>query len=116
MPKIYASDIVWTRHSELRRRERGVPRETVIDVLLHPKSIRPGKRSGTYEFSRRFSQYTVTVVVEEQESRWVIVSLWRDPPLPGTKDARQQAYYKRYKKAGFIGKFWYLFLRQIGWW
>jgi hypothetical protein len=109
--------ILWTKHVLKRLKERRLDQERVRETIAHPDKRRPGKQHRTAEYMRLDNGQTITAVVQHKEGKkLLVISAWADPPFPGTKDARHTHYYKLYKKAGFLGKFWYTFLRQIGLW
>lgn len=120
------ADVVFTNHAIERMRERGISGEWAYQTVKHPDKLFSGKEKGTTEFQKQFSQYTITAIAKKNEiGEWVTLSVWMDPPLPGTKDASRKDKYlkylrderefqKKYKKAGFWKRFILTALKQLG--
>jgi hypothetical protein len=111
----YFAGGIWTHHALERLADRKISQKMAGDTFSSPDKMTHGKEPGTTEFIKKFGDYTVTVIGKHNEkNEWIIVSVWIDPPMLGTKDYKKKEHYKRYKKAGFMGKIWWTLLRQIG--
>lgn len=118
-------EVVWTNHALDRMSGRRLPQEMAYQALRFPDNFGPGKQNGTTEFTKQFNQYQVTVIAtKNDQSAWVVVSCWVDPPFEGSIDIKKQdqwqkrkeqtkAYYKKYNKASFWGKFFLEMRRQL---
>jgi hypothetical protein len=83
--------------------------------VVCPDNAVKGKQQGTWEYTKRFGPSLVTVIATQSEKKeWLVLSNWIDPPLPGSIDIKKQEYWKQYKKAGFLGKFWLTLKKQLG--
>lgn len=110
-----AKDYILTNHAREQMVERGMKEQEVLETLQNSDSVTPGKKIGTEVFRKKFDGYTITVIGKHNEKhQWIAISTWRDPPLPGTKDARQKEAYKQYQKAGFWKKIFLAVKSQIG--
>lgn len=119
-------DIVFTTHSIERMKQRGISGEWAWQTVKHPDINVPGKEKHTTEFIKNFDAHKVTAIAKKNEvGEWVVLSVWMDPPLAGTKDfSKQKNYLKRMNKiraldkkmrtAGFWGKLWLTFRKQAG--
>ena len=108
-------DLVFTLHSQKKMSERGVKMEDAYEAFKHPTHERKGKYGDTYMFERVFPDFKLTVVARQNmKNEWVVKSVWRNPPLPGTPDARDKKQWKKYNKAGFLGQLWIQFKQQLG--
>ncbi len=119
-------DIVFTNHAIDRMKERGISGDWAWQTVKHPEKNSPGKEKHTTEFTKSFNEYTVTAIGKKNDvGEWVILSVWMDPPLKGTKDYyqrerylkgqdRNRAFDRKMEKAGFWGKMWLAFRKQAG--
>lgn len=106
---------IWTNHALDRMGQRGLSQELAGETFKHPDKSVPGKIEGTTEYVKRFGNSWVTLIVKQNDKGdYLVLSNWIDPPMPGTEDFKKREEWKRYKKAGFWGKFWKVILRQIG--
>lgn len=105
--------LIFTNHVLERMRERGITKENIWETMTTPDkqdSIKNEDRR-----SKTFQDYEVTVVFKHSDKReTIIISAWSDPPIPGTRDAKEKEWYTNYKKAGFWGKIWLTALKQAG--
>lgn len=107
--------VIWTKHALSRLNDRGLTKSLAWETYRSPDEKREGKEKGTTEFIRRVDSSIVTVIGKQNEKKeWVIISCWIDPPLAGSIDIQKREEWKIYKKAGFFGKFFYTFKRQLG--
>lgn len=108
-------NLIFTNHALERIKERKLMQQMAYDTFTAPDSVAEGKRTGTKEFRKRFEVSTVTLIATQNEkNEWVVLSVWIDPPLPGTKDFQEKERYHAYRKAGFWGKFWLTLKNQLG--
>lgn len=110
---------IWTNHALERLGQRGLSQDLASQTFNRPDKSIPGKQSGTMEYQKRFGPSLVTVIAGKTEkNEWLILSCWIDPPLPGSIDIGKKeawlSYRKQYEKAGFWGKLWLVFLKQLG--
>ncbi len=105
---------IWTRHALERIRERGFDQEAASWAFTNPDSVNPGKTKDTSEYKKRIQEKTITLIGKKNEKgEWVIISAWIEPPIQGTKDYKKREDWKKYKKAGFWGKLWYVLKKQL---
>ena len=86
-----------------------------IETFKHPNTSRKGKKRDTLENNKRYDSFTITLILKQNEkNEWIALSAWRNPPLTGTRDAKQREAWKKAQKAGFWGKMWYALKQQLG--
>lgn len=108
-------NLIFTLHAQEQLAARGVKMEDAYEAFEHPTKFSKGKYSGTTEFEREFDNFKITIVAHQnQKNEWVARSVWRNPPLPGTSDAKQKISWKKYNKSGFWGKIWHQIKQQLG--
>jgi hypothetical protein len=67
----------YEKHAEKRMRERGITREEIRKVVQRPDSTRPADRPDATVYVRKLARSrTLTVVVEERERFFRIVTAW----------------------------------------
>jgi hypothetical protein len=111
----YYNNAIWTNHALERIGQRGLTQPLVWKAFQYPDKTIPGKNPGTTEYQMKTGKSLVTVIATQNEKKqWIILSCWIDPPLPGSIDIKRNEYWKKYKKAGFWGKFWLVLRKQIG--
>lgn len=120
------NDVVFTNHSIDRMKERGITGDWVWQTVRQPDKTTPGKEKYTTEFKKRFGSHLVTAISKKNDiGEWVVLSVWMDPPLKGTKDYYDREKYlsklekgkkltKRMEHASFWEKLWLTFRKQIG--
>lgn len=109
------TDIVFTDHAIVKLKERGISKNDAFETVLHPDQNSSGKKKGTRELRKKFDEFEITAICRENNKQeWVILSVWRNPPLPGTPDAKQKTQWKKYNKAGVWDKIWFSIKQQIG--
>lgn len=109
-----SQNVIWTNHVRKRIEERGFSQDMVIQTFKNADNTYPGKE-GTTQFVKKFHNSKVTVIAKKNEhNEWIILSSWIDPPIHGTKDYKKKEAWKKYQKAGFWGKFFYILRRQMG--
>ncbi|MBI4091755.1 MAG: hypothetical protein HY427_00915 [Candidatus Levybacteria bacterium] len=105
--------MIFTLHSQDQLKNRGIKIAEAWETFKHPIRTQKG-RYGGLEFEREFEDYKITIVaVQNDKNEWIVKSVWRNPPLPNTSDARQKAVWGKYKKAGFCGKIWIQIKQQL---
>ena len=88
--------------------------EDIWKTIKYVNRTKKGKYGGT-EFEKEFEEFKITVqAVLNNKNRWVVKSAWRNPPLPGTFDAKQKSMWKKYNKSGFLGQLWIQIKQQFG--
>jgi hypothetical protein len=107
-------DLIFTLHAQDALRSRGIKIADAWHTFKHPTKTYHGKH-GEEQFEREFDDFKVTVVAAQNKSNeWVVKSVWRNPALPGTADARKKVVWKKYNKAGIWGKLWIQLKEQLG--
>lgn len=107
--------VIWTNHALERLGQRGLSQELALQTFKNADIYYEGKNPGTTEFKKRFGTSTVTLIAKKNEKgQWVVLSNWIDPPLFGTEDYKKREEWKKYKKANFWGKLFYIFKKQLG--
>lgn len=105
---------IWTNHARERLRYRHISQYNIDQTLAHPDRTFD-KKSGSQEFSKKIDDRTYTVLVKQNDrGENLIISLWVDPPFPGTRDAKKRARYHEMQKASFGRKIWLTILDQMG--
>lgn len=111
----YYKNLIWTNHAILRMRDRGLSQDMATQTFIHPDKKIKGKTYGSFEYQKYFKNSLVTLIAKQNEkNQWIVISAWIDPPLPGSRDAKEKERYRNYQKSGFWGKLWLVFRRQIG--
>lgn len=111
----FFGNVIWTNHALQRLNQRGLTQPIAFQAFSNADKSLAGKNKGTTEYQKRFGNSLVTIIATQNEkNEWLILSCWIDPPLPGSIDIKKNEFWKLYKKAGFWGKFWLIFKRQIG--
>ena len=107
-------DLIFTLHAQDQLKNRGVKMEQAWETFKHPTQTTKGRYGGV-EYQREFDGYKITVIaIQNNKNEWIAKSVWRNPPLSGTADAREKSAWGKYKKAGFWGKTWIIVKQQMG--
>lgn len=105
---------IWTDHVLERLGQRGMTQSRAWETFRYPDEKLPGKNKGTTEFQKRIGSSLATVIATKNEqNKWVIISTWIDPPLPGSIDIQKKKEYQSYRKAGRLGKVFLTIKRQL---
>src|SRR3989344_9198602 len=97
-------DLIFTNHLLQKSKERGIRKEDIYETFKHPNTSRKGKKRDTLENNKRYDSFTITLILKQNEkNEWIALSAWRNPPLTGTRDAKQREAWKKAQKAGFWG-------------
>ena len=111
---MYYFDLIFTLHAQKQLKERGIKIAEAWETLKNPTKSAPGKKDG-HEFEKEYDGYKITVVaVRNPKDEWVVKSVWRNPPLEGTKDAQEKKLWKKYNKSKFWGKLILDVRKQLG--
>lgn len=111
----YYGGLIWTDHAIEKMRERYLPQSQALYAFKNPDSKVQGKTPGSLEFVKHENGKTITLIAKKnQEGEFIVISAWIDPPLPGTKDAKQKENYKKMQKASFLGKIFLTLKSQLG--
>ena len=106
-------DLIFTNHALKRMKERGIKKDQVWETY-NSNSQLEYIRNGMSQKHKKFGDFEMSVIFKKNaKNEVIIVSCWVEPPLPGTKDAREKEWYQKYKNAGFWRKIWLTFLHQI---
>lgn len=107
--------LVFTKHALSKMQERGIKKENAWETFKHPDRYFEGKKKDTFEFQKGFGEFRLTVVAAQNpRGEWITISVWRDPPLAGTADAKENAEWRKYRQAGFLGKILLGIKRRLG--
>lgn len=107
-------DLIFTLHSQDQLKNRGIKISEAWETFKHPNRSGKGKYGGL-ELEREFDDYKITLVaIQSPKNEWIVKSIWRNPPLPGTADAKQKSIWKKYNKSGILGKIWIMVKQQLG--
>ncbi len=108
------SDIIWTNHALKRNKERQITQAWIEKTINHPdefSTIEGGKTKS----NKIFGSYTVTVITTKSDSgKYLILSAWVNPPIPGTKDYKKENYKKNARNSSGFKKIWLILLGQLG--
>lgn len=106
-------DLIFTDHALKRMNERGITHKDIWETYTFP-DFQNRKKNDAVERTKKFEKTEVTVVFKHnKQNEVIIVSCWMEPPLPGSKDDREKKWWGKYKKAGFWGKLWLTFIKQL---
>ncbi len=106
---------IWTHHALERLGQRGLSQELAGQTFSRPDRTLIGKQAGTIEYQKNFGKSLVTVIAKKNDrGEWIILSCWIDPPLAGSIDVYKKEAWKKYQKAGFWGKLFYVIKKQLG--
>jgi len=107
-------DLIITKHAQEQIAARGLKINEVWETFKHPNRTSRNKYSGQ-KFEKEFENYKITVVaIQNPKNELVAKSVWRNPPLPDTPDAKKKAMWKKYNKSGFFGQLWIQIKQQFG--
>ena len=108
------SDIIWTKHAQARNRERQITQDQIEKTVNNPDEFSQIE-GGKTKSNKNFGQHTVTVITTKVESgRYLILSAWINPPIPGTKDFKKENNRKKIRNSSGIKKIWLTLLGQLG--
>lgn len=103
--------LIFTNHVLARMKERGINKEQIWETYTSPDAQDQVKDADRRV--KKFGNRSITIVFKYNEkNETVILSAWIDPPLPGSKDAKEKIWWSEYKKAGFWKKIWLTFMKQ----
>ncbi|MGE5041813.1 MAG: hypothetical protein ACM3IJ_02830 [Candidatus Levyibacteriota bacterium] len=113
MEKNEYQGLIITNHCLERMKQRGVTYQKIWETHTYP-DFQDVLRGEATERKKKYGERTVSILFKRNhQNETIIISCWMEPPMPGSKDARQQEWYRRYKKAGFWGKIWLTAIKQI---
>lgn len=120
------NDVVFTNHAIERMHQRGISGDLAWQTVKRPDKTTPGKEKYTTEFIKKVGKHTITAISKKNDiGEWVVLSVWMDPPLPGTIDygekekyhrkiEKERAYKRKMGKASFWGKLLLTLRKQVG--
>lgn len=107
-------NLILTKHAEKMIKERGLTREIAWETFNHPDESKKD-REGKPLLMKQFNGFKVTLVLlQNMKNEWIIKTIWRNPPLPGTTDEKKRHRWKEFKKTGFWGKILLTAKQQLG--
>lgn len=114
MSKNEYNGLIFTNHALERMRERGITQEKMWQTYKNPDTQNERKHNTT-ERRKKFGNSEISIIFTHNErNEAIVVSCWVEPPLPGSKDAKEKEWWNRYKKAGFWGKIYLTLIKQLG--
>lgn len=107
-------NLIFTKHALIRISERGLTKELAWETFNHSDKTREAK-SGGMEFAKKFENFRAILIARQNDkNEWIVISFWRDPPLPEAQDAKIAKQWEAYKKSGFWGKVLITIKQQLG--
>lgn len=108
-------EFIFTKHALERLKERQFSQEQAKLALTSPDQTKPGKKSNTWEYLKKFGQKTVTLIVtNNNQGEKIVVSAWIDPPIYGTADYHKKKRYQEYYRSSGLKKIWLIIKEQLG--
>lgn len=105
--------LIFTNHALTRMKEREISREDIWETYKFP-DFQDEKKNDAAERTKKFGKKEVSIIFKYNEKNEVIiVSCWMEPPLPGSRDAKEKEWWKKYQKAGFWDKLWLQAVKQL---
>lgn len=105
--------LIFTNHALRRMKERGITHQNIWETYKFP-DFQAEKKNDSVERSKKFGKREISVIFKHNEkNEIVIVSCWMEPPFPGSSDAKEKEWWKKYKNAGFWGKLWLQAVKQL---
>ena len=105
---------IWTNHALSRMKERGIPKNYAIESIKNPDSSERNEKGGIRTIKRIDDKIITSVTHRNEKNETIVISIWMDPPMVGTKDHKNKMRYNEYRKAGIMKKIWMTMLKQIG--
>ena len=105
---------IWTDHALERIRERGIPHDYAIESIKNPDSSERNDKGGLRTIKRIDDKTITTVTKKNEKGETLVISIWMDPPIIGTKDYKKKQRYNEYKKGSLGKKIWLTILKQLG--
>ncbi len=107
-------EVILTNHAKERMKSRE------INFFEIEKTINQYDRKSyskdTVEYYRKSRKYEYKVITKISEKKCVVISVWVDPPLPGSFDLIKKDRYRKYQKSSLGGKIWMQIKRSLfGW-
>lgn len=114
MQKNEFQGLILTNHALKRVYERGITKKDIWETYSFPDA-QEEKKNNTTERRKKLQSREISIIFKRNlKNEVIILSCWMEPPLPGSKDAKEKIWWQKYKKAGFFEKLWLTFLKQIG--
>ena len=108
------ADFIWTKHVLARMSDRKISQNSVRQVLNSPDR-KTNTTDGAMEYIKKIGNQTTTAIVKRNEKgEDIVLSVWIDPPNPGTQDEKKRSRYNQMRKASSFKKFWLTLLNQLG--
>lgn len=114
MGKNEYKSLILTNHAIDRISQRAITEEDIWQTYKSPDFQEERKNNAVLR-SKRFKNYEISIIYKySTENKPIILSVWMEPPIPGSKDAKEKEWWGKYKRAGFWGKIFLTFQKQIG--
>ncbi len=111
---MYYKDLIYSDHALTRIKQRGLDIDQVWQTVKYP-DYSPKTKKGSQSYKKSFGDFMITVIATQNDKyEYILVSVWRDPPLEGTADFKKTQNWNEYRKAGILGKLWITIKQQLG--
>lgn len=105
--------LIFTNHALERMAERGIKQKDIWETYTYP-DFQDEKKNSATERRKKVGEHTISVIFKRNaKNEVIIVSCWIEPPVPGSRDAKEKDWWEKYKRAGFWGKLWLTVVKQI---
>lgn len=114
MAEKYYGEAIWTNHALKRLSDRGLSQKIAWKAFQYPDISTPLDHSGTMQYKKGIGSSLVTVVAKKNDQgKWLIISCWIDPPVPGSADDFKHRRWEKYRQSNWITKIWMQFQRTF---
>ena len=94
-------NLIFTNHALQRIEERDLTKILAWETFNHPDESKKTKK-GAIQFIKYFDGFKTGLIAKQNDkNEWIVISFFRDPPLPG-------------KKTNFWGKICIIVKQQLG--
>lgn len=108
------SNFIWTKHALERNKERQIT-QSWIEATVNNPDYCSNIEGGKIKSIKKFGTHEVTAITTKSDSgKYLILSAWINPPIPGTKDFKKENYYKNMKNSSGIKKILLIIKNQLG--
>ncbi len=106
--------LIWTNHAKKRLSERKIEKYLIEATFRQPDKISDSNSHTRIQFIKKIHDRTITLITHKEKNGYVIVSLWAEPPFPGSIDITRKKRYLYYQKSRGIKKIILWILKTIG--
>ncbi len=104
--------VIFTKHAKERMLSRNMVGKDIENTILNYDK-KTENRERLWGFRKKIGTYQYKVIAKADADKWIVISTWVDPPLPGSFDLVKKERYNRYLKAGTWGRIWMQIRRAI---